>query len=168
MHGLPTIREDNKNKNAVRREVTQKPSPPTVLQCSAMQLHPADLTTTQVDSSSRHSHTVRTRRSTHRIPLHTRHLHIHTRFTFLKLLRSPAHLLMRPIILLPARNVSDVLRANCAVIARMCREERIVAVPWIGWRFPMREERCWKATEFLADSVSLFQSSIGPKRGANR
>ena len=62
-------------------------------------------------------------------------------FTFLYFLQIPLLPLTRLVDPFLARSVSDTLHVNRAVIARVSREETIIAVWWIDWGSLLSVER---------------------------
>jgi len=85
-------------------------------------------------------------------------------FTFLEFLQVPflpLACLQNPLL---ALSVGDILHVDRVMIAGVRREERIVAIWWDDWRFPLREERPRKPAQFIADSIPLFFSLIQPRK----
>lgn len=63
-----------------------------------------------------------------------------TYFAFLEFLQPPALPFTPLLSTLLACSISDILHINCVVITRVRCEERIVAVGWVDWRFPVKEK----------------------------
>jgi len=79
-------------------------------------------------------------------------------FTFLYFPQIPALPLERLVDPFLARYLTDTLHVNRVVIAGMRREETIIAVRRINWRFLLNGEQPREAAELLADGVPLLRS----------